>query len=234
MRRARDLVVGIAVDGPVAIATAAADFDAGALVGAPGEADIPEHALLIVAQQPRQVVVALKMPAIGEHGATVAVDEELLLALLQLLVADAAEQRDRERDRHGHIAAHPLVLETRVEEALLVAQIGAADPPAERQRTGALGDARLDGVAVAVGEVVEARLAGAQDQRAVAAVGMDVAEMIGGHEVEVADAPGNGRADPGAVELLGVAAIADEEVRARLLEAGARPRGDRRGVHRRA
>src|SRR3546814_13305494 len=83
-----------------------------------------------------------------------------LLADLDILITDAAEQRDGRADRHGHVGARIFALEALVELARILALIAARDLPAERQLARTLADARPGDM---VGRTVEA--AAARDSR---------------------------------------------------------------------
>src|SRR3546814_15603031 len=67
-----------------------------------------------------------------DHRHAVRVEQGVALADLDILITDAAEQRDGRADRHGHVGARIFALQALVELARLLPLIAARDLPAER------------------------------------------------------------------------------------------------------
>ena len=163
-------------------------------------------------------------PAVGaDHRDAARVADDVALAGLDILIADAGGEGERRADRHDHVAADIDALEALVEAAArILAGIAGADRPAERQPARRHADAGGGAVRGRAVEIVVERAAGA------VVVDLDVAEPVGGVDRERAGMGRQGRADIGAVDVDRCVAVGDAEHAPFPAGAG----GERAGVER--
>src|SRR3546814_343934 len=151
------------IDG-VAIAAPDAGGQRRAAARPPHHAGIPDQPVGVERQAARGRFIGDEAAVRVAHRNAIGIEQRVALADLDILVTDAAEQRDGRTDRHGDVGARIFALVPLVELARVLAFVTAGYLPAERQVAGTRAEAGPgDMVGRAVENILRLRL-GRQDR----------------------------------------------------------------------